>query len=310
MRLRAWPAALAAVVLLFSASGAQAALRVFACVPEWGELLRVIGGDAVTVTTAISPLQNPDTASVTPQMISDLQQADLLVCTGLSLEETWLPQLLDRAQNPKVAVDQPGYFLASRAVTLLSDQVSLAPGSEGEHHHAAGNPHIQGDPRNVMKVAGQLARRMSELDPDNAQLYADNARTFIRDLGALVKELEAQAAPLKGINVAVQHESSLYLLTWLGMRAAATVETQPMVPPGPAHLAEVIDKVGRDDIKFVLYAPFDDPASAEFIAEKSGIPVVMWPFTIGGAPDSTDFPSFYRDIVTRLTDALGGTSRQ
>jgi zinc/manganese transport system substrate-binding protein len=296
-----------ALVLLAVPSGAQAAIQAFACVPEWAELLRVIAGDAVEVTLATSPVENPETVHPTPQMISALGAADLLVCTGAGLEEEWLPQLLERAPNPKIAADQPGYFMASTAVTLMG---FADPGhDDGETHHHAGNPHIQGDPRNIIKVAGQLARRLSEIDPDNAQIYGDNARTFIRDMSALVKELEAQAAPLKGTNVVVQHISATYLLNWLGVREAATVELEPEVPPGPAHLAEVIAKVPQDDMKFVLYGPFDDPGGASFIAEKAGIPLVMWPFTVGGTEDASTFFDFYRSAVQRLLDGLNGVSR-
>jgi zinc/manganese transport system substrate-binding protein len=307
MRLRRLLGAAAAVALLAMPAGAQAAVKAFACVPEWAELLRVIGGDAVEVTLATTATENPETVHPTPQMIAALGEADLLVCTGAGLEEEWLPSLLERAPNPKIAVDQPGYFMASTAVTLMG---FADPGhDDGKTHHHAGNPHIQGDPRNIIKVAGQLARRLSDLDPDNAQLYGDNARAFIRDMSSLVKELEAEAAPLKGVNIVVQHESSLYLLTWLGMHDAATVEEAPEVPPGPAHLAEVIGKVPQDNMKFVLYAPFDDPGGASFIAEKAGIPLVKWPFTVGGTADSSTFPDFYRSAVGRLLDGLDGVSR-
>lgn len=308
MRTRTASTALAVVLVGFASAPAGAAINAFACLPEWDALLRVIGGDQVTVTLATSPLEDPESLRATPAMITGLQGADLLVCTGADLEQDWLPDLLDRAANPKVAPDQPGYFIASTAVTLIADAVAEHSGeAEGEgHQHSEGNPHIQGDPRNVMKVAGQLARRMSEIDPDNAQLYSDNARAFIRELSALDKELEAEAAPLKGVNVAVQHENNLYLLQWLGIRTVATVEMQEGVPAGPSHLAAIIDQVPRDNIKFIVVSPFDDPASSQFIAEKSGIPVVEVPFTVGGTPESGDLIAFYRDSVARLLQGLNG----
>ena len=93
-----------------------------------------------------------------------------------------------------------------------------------------------------MKVAAQLAKRMIELDPENEAAYSDNARTFIGDLGAAKKELEAQAAPLRGIAVAVQHDHSRYLIAWLGIRSVVTIEPEHFVQPGPARLAEIIER--------------------------------------------------------------------
>src|SRR5690242_18944876 len=114
-------------------------------------------------------------------------------------------------------------------------------------------------------------------------------------MSALDKELEAEAAQLEGVNIAVQHENNLYLRQCLGIRTVATVEMQEGVPAGPSHLAAIIDQVPRDNIKFIVVSPFDDPASSQFIAEKAGIPVVEVPFTVGGTPDSGDLFAFYKD---------------
>ena len=46
--------------------------------------------------------------------------------------------------------------------------------------HAAGNPHIQTDPRNITLVAELLARRLAELDPANAATYRARRRTSRR----------------------------------------------------------------------------------------------------------------------------------
>ena len=51
-----------AIVLLLAtllALPAQAALKVFATVPEWGALAKEIGGDQVEVFTATNGLQDP-----------------------------------------------------------------------------------------------------------------------------------------------------------------------------------------------------------------------------------------------------------
>jgi zinc/manganese transport system substrate-binding protein len=64
---------------------ADAQLKVVACVPEWAALAQAIGGDKVTVTLATSAQENPDGFKATPVLISALQEADLLACTGLGL---------------------------------------------------------------------------------------------------------------------------------------------------------------------------------------------------------------------------------
>jgi zinc/manganese transport system substrate-binding protein len=303
-------AAFAALLAVVAPANAEAGLKVFACVPEWGVLAKAIGGDAVEVTTAISPVDSPETIRPTPALIADLQAADLLVCTGAGLEDEWLDPLLDRAANAAVMPGQPGNFLASKFATLIEDEAHHHNNDHaGQDAETGGNPHIHGDPGNVIKVAAQLAKRMIELDPENKAAYSDHARTFIGDLGAAKKELEAQAEPLRGIAVAVQHDHSRYLIAWLGIRSVVTIEPEHFVQPGPARLAEIIDSVPRQDIKIIVYGVFDDPAPSRFVGEKSSIPVVMLPYTVGGTPAATDFIGFYRDSVERLLSGLNGVGR-
>jgi len=306
-----------AALFLSGVSGAHAApLEVFACVPEWASLAKAIGGDRLAnVTLATSALDNPESMKPTPGMIASLSKADMIICTGSGLEDSWLPAMLERAGNAKVGKGKPGYFMASEFVKLIEDQdendhAHGAPkAAGGGHMHEAGNPHIQGDPNNVRLVAGQLAKRLIALDPEGKDGYTERAKTFISQLTALTKELQAKAAPLKGTNIAVQHGHSIYLLNWLGVKTAATVEPEPGVAPGPAHLTEIIDEVPKDKIKFVIYAPYEDPGASKYVTEKAKIPLVKLPFTVGGSPEASDLFGLYKDSVDRLLDGLAGRER-
>jgi len=303
-----------ALVVISAASMAEAKVKVFACVPEWATLATAIGGDRVEVTLATSALDNPEKMAPTPGMISALQGADLLLCTGAGLEDSWLPAMLDKAGNAKVAEGQPGYFMAGEFVQLIGDEVAgghehHGPAAPHSHMHGDGNPHLHGNPANVRSVAAQLAKRLIEIDPDGKEQYSVAVKGFIKDLGALAKEMETAAAPLKGIHVAVQHEHSLYVLRWLGIVTVATVEPTPGVAPGPDHLAAIIEEVPQQDVKFVLYAAHEEPGPSKYVAEKAGIPLIKLPYTVGGTPDAADFPAFYRSTVERLLDGLNGRER-
>src|SRR3954466_7253198 len=88
--------------LLAVLSPAHAALRVFACEPEWGALTQQLGGNLVDVTVATSALQDPHQIQSKPSLISRMRNADLVVCTGAELEIGWLPVLLQQSGNAKV----------------------------------------------------------------------------------------------------------------------------------------------------------------------------------------------------------------
>lgn len=290
---------------------ADAKLKVFACFPEWEALAKEIGGSSVTVFTAVSPLVNPDHVTVTPELLTSLKEADLLVCTGNGFEDEWLPAALDRVQNPKLAEGQPGRFFAGDFVEALEDD-HHDEGKEKEegHLHEGGNPHMQGDPNRVRTLGGQLGKRMIEIDEAGAAVYSENTKRFVKDLGALTKELEEKAAPLRGVNIVAQHEHSVYILNWLQIHSAAIVEPEVGVPPGPGDLARIIEQIPRDNVKFVIHAAYEDPRPSKYVTDRAGIPLVKLPFTVGGTEGGgPTYADFYRDTVDRLLDGLAGRDR-
>src|SRR6187402_2764358 len=155
-----------AVALLGVSLCAHADLAIFATVPEWGALATELGGDKVKVYTATNALQDPHHVEAKPSLIARARSADLVVATGAELEVGWLPLVLQQAANAKVQPGRPGYLEAASLVPLLGKPARLDR-AEGDVH-PQGDPHIQGDARNIARVAVPLAARMAELDPPNA----------------------------------------------------------------------------------------------------------------------------------------------
>ena len=291
------------VALLFAVSQARAAIDVFACEPEWGALATVLGGSDVEVYTATTGLQDPHQIQARPALISRLRNADLAVCTGAELEIGWMPVLLRQSSNAKVQPGQPGYFEAAQQVTLLEKPERLDR-AEGDVH-PAGNPHIQTDPRNMRIVAAALAKRLAEIDPAHAAGYAQREQAFDANLVQTMQRLAAEAAPLKGVKFVSYHKSWVYLANWLGMTEAANIEPKPGVPPGSAYIADLLDRIPAMQIRLIVYAAYEDPKPSQFVAEKSKLPAVMLPFTVGGTDGAKDLLGLYDDTVKRLLAGLG-----
>jgi zinc/manganese transport system substrate-binding protein len=171
-------AALLATSLATVAAPAHAALRVFACEPEWGALAQELGGPLVDVTVATNALQDPHQIQAKPSLIARVRNADLVACTGAELEIGWLPALLQQSGNAKVQPGQPGHFAAADFVRKLEVPAQLDR-SQGDVH-AAGNPHIQTDPRNIAVVAKALTARLQQVDPGHAAQYATRQADFTR----------------------------------------------------------------------------------------------------------------------------------
>src|SRR5213075_2614150 len=155
---------------------AYAALNILACEPEWAALAKELGGDKVSIYTAITAMQDPHRVEARPSLMARARNADLMVCTGAQLEIGWAPLLQTQSGNAKIQAGQPGCFEAASAVSLIERPTSVDR-SLGDVH-PLGNPHLHLDPRNIAKVASALAQRMSNVDAPQASFYQGREKDF------------------------------------------------------------------------------------------------------------------------------------
>ncbi len=288
------------VVALAFVPPASAALKIFACEPEWGALATELGGGQVSVFTATTAMQDPHHIQARPSLIAKARRADLVVCTGAELEIGWLPMILRQAGNPAIQIGGTGYFLAAEHVPMLDIPTRLDR-SEGDVH-PYGNPHIQTDPRNIARVASALAARMAELDPADAAGYRNRLADFQERWDAAMARWATEAAPLKGVPIVVYHKGWAYLNHWLGLNEVAQLEPKPGIPPTASHLAAVKDLLQAQPAKMVIQAPYADPQPARWLSEHVKINVVTLPFTVGGTDQAKDLFGLFDDTVRRLLE--------
>jgi zinc/manganese transport system substrate-binding protein len=280
---------------------AHAALKVFACEPEWGALVHELAGDLADVTVATSAMQDPHQIQAKPSLIVRMRNADLVVCTGAELEVGWLPVLQQQGGNPKVMPGQPGFFAAADYVRKLEVPTRLDR-ADGDVH-AAGNPHIQTDARTFAAVAPQLGARLQQVDPAHAAQYAQRTQAFNQKWQQAITRWNQEAAPLRGVPVVSQHKAFAYLYDWLGLHEVAVLEPKPGVEPTASHLQEVLAQLKQAPARMVIYAAYQDSRPSEWLSRNAGIPAVKVPFTVGGTDKANDLYGFFDDTIARLLAA-------
>jgi len=280
---------------------AAADLRIFACEPEWAALAAEIGGEKVKVSSATNALQDPHYIQARPSLISKVRRADMLVCSGAQLEIGWLPMLLNKGGNPDVTPGNPGYFLASDFVQRRNIATSVDR-SQGDVH-PQGNPHVQTNPHNIMLIAEAMATRMAKLDAHNTEVYQDGLENFSRRWRTAIIVWEKRASILRGKRLITHHKSWIYLEKWLGMEVVAHLDPVSGVPPTAGHLAKLLARYGEDGADIIIHAPFQSEKASKWLSERTGIPEIMLPLTVGGSDGATDLFSLFDDIIDRLLGA-------
>ena len=287
-----------ALAAWLAAQPALAALNVLACEPEWGALVKELGGDKASVYVATNALQDPHHIEARPSLIARARSADLVVCTGAELEVGWLPLLQTQSGNAKIQTGKAGFFEAANYVAKL-EVPRMVDRAQGDIH-PGGNPHVHLNPYNIGKIAAALAERMAQIDSGEAAHYQARAKDFLGRWRQAVAKWEKDGAPLKGMTIVVYHKNFSYLNEWLGLREVGQLEPKPGLPPTASHLGDLLSRLGKDPAKAVVRAAYNDPQAAEWLSTRGKIPAVMLPFTVGGSDKAKDLFGLYDDTLARL----------
>ena len=189
-----------------------------------------------------------------------------------------------------------------------SPRASIAPKATSIR---SGDPHIQTDPRNILRVAVALAARMAQLDPAERRILQRRAGALSRALAARRSRAgRREAAPLKGVPVVVQHKAFTYLIAWLGMSEVAALEPKPGMEPPPRTCRRCSQRCRASPRRWCCAPP------TRTTARRSGSPSARrstpstLPFTVGGDDGPRTCSALFDDTIARLlqggavTDAL------
>lgn len=143
------------------------------------DLTTILSADAegVEITALMGAGVDPHLYQPTESDIAAMNDADLLVYNGLNLEGQFdaVFNALGEQGVATFALGQP-----------VKDAGFIVGGFElSEELVNVDDPHFWFDPRNWEITTTALAETLAELDPNNADIYAENAEAYVEDLQTL-----------------------------------------------------------------------------------------------------------------------------
>ena len=286
-----------------ASTAAEAQLKVVTSTSDLAAIAAEVGGTKVTTRHVSEGYQDPHYVEAKPSFVLQLRNADVWAFVGLGLEVGWMPLLLDGARNPKIRAGAPGYVDVSKSVPLLDIPAGDVDRSQGDVH-PLGNPHYWLHPENGRRIARMFQRKFSELDPGNAVVYAANERAFENKLTAAEQGWRSSLASIAGKPVVAWHTSWRYLALYTKMNIVGFIEPKPGVPPSPSHLAGLIQTIKRTRAKVIIMEPFYSRKTADFVASKTGIRVLVLPPSVGGVRGLNDYVALMKSDIEKLAAAV------
>ncbi len=174
-----------------------------------------------------------------------------------------------------------------------------------DHHHGHGeyDLHFWLDPQNGKVLAADIARTLSESDPEHAAQYEKNAKDYGEKIDALTKEVASELEPVKDKPFIVFHDAYQYFENRFGVKAAGSITVSPEKAPGAARIKEIHEKIKSLGATCVFSEPQFEPKLVKTVIDgtdaKTG---VLDPL---GA-ELKDGPDLYPQLIRNLADSLKG----
>ena len=293
------------LVCLLIPMTAVAQVKVVTTLPDFAAVVRAVGGERVDVEALAPPSVDPHYVDPRPNLILKLNKADLLVINGLELEAAWLDPMLQQARNAKINPGSKGHFVAAEYAKLIGVRAEVDR-AEGDIH-AGGNPHFYFDPTSMIAIANGLRDRLSELDPDGAETYRANAKTFTGELWSVAKAQALRFArlPESDRKVVSYHASLDYVYQWLQLTEVATIEPKPGIPPNPKHVASVLSMMKSKSVAVIVQEEFYPKKTSETLAKLSKARLVV----LEGGTRVADGESYIEHVKKIAEELYAAVSR-
>ena len=290
--------------LMSAATIAADTIRVFACEPEWASLAEEIGGNKVKTFSATHAQQNPHYIRARPSLIAKVRKADLIFCAGAGLEVGWLPILIQKA-GASLQPGSNGYLMAGDHVQLIEQphSHSHADRSMGDIH-PEGNPHVHMDPRNILIVAKELAKRLSNIDPSSSEFFSAQFDGFSKRWSEALSGWEKEISDLAGHPIVSHHKSFSYFIKWANLKEVGSIEPKPGLPPTIRDLNNLYTSVKDIEELLIIRSPYDPAKGATWLGEKASRPAIVMPYTIGGNAKVTDLFSLFDESIRLIKSSL------
>ena len=228
-----------------------------------GDLVQVVGGERVQVTTLVGPDADAHSFEPKPADARAILKARLFVVNGLNFEP-WAEKLA------KSAAYQGAMVVASRGVKPLQREEA---GDSHGHHEA--DPHAWQNPNNVVLYVQNIAAGLSKVDPAGTTIYQANATRYARVLKDFDAQAKAQfdALPLAKRRVITSHDAFGYFAAHYQIKFLAPAGINADAEPSAKHVAELIRQMKREKIRAVFVENMSNPKLMAQLSRDAGVSV-------------------------------------
>lgn len=263
------------------------------------DFTKQIVGDRADVVLLVPPGAEPHDWEPAPTDILTIKKATVFIYNGADMEG-WVDKL-------------DSSVLANKKVVKASDFVNVMTAQfteEGEPStDGSVDPHIWLDPVNAQAIVRGIANALAAADSDNAEFYTNNSNDYIAQLEELNQEYSQTLSQASSKQFVTSHAAFGYMAQRYGLQQIAIMGLSPDAEPTPARMAEIIQHVKDNHIKYIFFETLISPKLSEVIASESNAQtLVLNPIEGLSDQESASGANYISEMKMNLTNlkyALG-----
>ncbi|MGH2534433.1 MAG: metal ABC transporter solute-binding protein, Zn/Mn family [Thermomicrobiales bacterium] len=220
-----------------------------------GDIVQVVGGDRVEVTTLMGPGIDPHLYKASEGDVSTLDEADVIFYNGLHLEAGLGDVLEEMGERTTTAA----------VAEVVPEDLLLAP----PEFEGAFDPHVWFDV-SLWKLAVEAVRdTLSDLDGEHAGDYETRAAEYLVELDALDAYVEEQAArvPEDRRVLITAHDAFNYFGNAYGFEVRGLQGISTASEAGAADVQDLAEFIAQREIPAIFVESSVSPRTIEALQE-------------------------------------------
>jgi zinc transport system substrate-binding protein len=267
--------------LLLSGAALADVPSVVTDIPPVHGLVSMVMGDLGSPALLVEPGASPHGYALRPSQAAALQDADAVFWVGHELAP-WLEGPLERLSDEAMVVElletegtlaldfrQNAVF--ARDDHAADDDHDAHEGDHDDHAHEGTDPHAWLDPENALAWLEVIAGTLAVLDPENADVYRQNAMAAHAEIAAASASISARLTPLSDRPFIVFHDAFQYFESRFDLAGAGAISMSDATAPSAARVAEIRAEVTEHGVVCVFSEPQFNPGLVDTVANGADL---------------------------------------
>ena len=265
--------------------------------PMYDFASKVVGDQATVTNLTPAGVEPHDWEPSASDMIT-LEKADVFIYNGAGMEH-WVDSVLASLQNKNLIV-----------VEASIDAPFLAAGGKANASAAAIDPHVWLDPQIAKLEMHTILDSLKKASPEHADYFQANYDKYALEFDKLDGEFSSALSGVPQKNIVVAHNAFGYLCNAYGLTQVPIEGLSADSEPDAARMSEIIDFVGKNNVKVIFFEELVSPKVAQAIAKETGsTTAVLNPLEGISDKDQTAGEDYFSVMRTNLKTLVAALSQ-